>query len=212
MRVGMVLAAAAAIAGVGASAARANVYNVSLTGQVANFLNFQVVSGHTLFDEHYLPLSGLDSSNAITVFQGDEIDATVTLDQALTVPASQVRTDLLLFLMGSAFPSINTGVTGTLTLMDGGSTVAQFGYASTTSSQLSNFAALLPPDNHAYTFDSFTDDFTIYDLSQPATLDGAAFDYTLLSNVPEPSTWIMMLLGLGLIGAALRLRPSAALA
>ena len=193
------MTAAAAIGGT----AHATAYTLNLTGSVGDMQTYTFGTGHADYAEAYLPLSGLDSSNAITATQGDTVDATVTFDQALVMPASQLHTDFLLYLTGSAFPSENTGVAGTFTLYDGAAVVGQFAYGSTTSNQLSNYAALFPPSNGAYTITSFTDDFTVGSLPQSAVLDGAAFSYALVS-VPEPATWTMLLVGLGGLGAVLR--------
>ena len=65
-------------------------------------------------------MSGLDASNAITVSQGDVINSTVTLDASYTIPTSYSHTYFLQYLTGSAFPSENTGSTGTITFFNAG--------------------------------------------------------------------------------------------
>jgi hypothetical protein len=103
-------------------------------------------------------------------------------------------------------------VSGTFTLYDGASIVGQFGYGSTTGNELSNYAALTPPNNGAYTITSFTDDFTVTMLPAQATLDSAAFNYALVSSAPEPATWAMLILGVAMIGFATRRRNGGGLA
>jgi hypothetical protein len=196
----------AAVAALIAGQAQATTFDVSLTGQVSNFSEAQFNFDGLHFDQFSLPLSGLDGTDAITVSQGDMINATVTLDMPYTIPASMVRTDFLLFLTGSSFPSENTGVNGTFSFFDGGAPGPTFGYGSTTSNQLSSFAAIFPPNNTPITFDSFTDDFTINSLPTSATLDGSSLTYDLVSNVPEPGAWAMMLVGFGGLGMAMRSR------
>ena len=141
---------------------------------------------------------------------GDTINATVTLDGLYTVPQSQLYTNFLQFFTGSAFPSENTGVDGTFTFYNGGTQVASFSYFSTTSGSLASYTANFPPSNGAFTFDSFTNAVHINDLATPATLDGGFLFYDLVSSAaPEPATWAMMLVGLGLAGGALRARARA---
>ena len=206
------LGTAAAVAMLAAAPADATSFTLTLTGNVADFTQSQQDFGGLHFDDHFLALSGLDASNAITVAQGDTIGATVTLDTAYTIPASMVRTDLLQYFFGNAFPNENTGVTGTFNFFDGATLVRTFGYGSTTSGQLASFAAVFPPDNIAFTFDSFTNDLTITDLVTPATLDRSSFRYSLVSGgsttVPEPATWALMLAGLGAVGGVMRRRQA----
>ena len=209
------LVAASALA-LWAGQAQAATFSLNLTGVVANSQFFSFDSGGTHYDQWLLPLSGLDPSDQITVSQGDTIDATITLDQLFTIPASVQLTNIGFFLSGSAFPAINTGVTGTTTLFNGLTQVVTGSATTTTSSQLANTADFFSPNNPAFTFDSMTSSFNIYDLSQSATLNNAAISYTLFSPsavaVPEPGTWAMMLIGLGGLGAAMRSRRKAAVA
>lgn len=203
------LAALAALT-IAASGAHAATYTVTQTGAIADFQASQFDFGGNHYNRFILPLSGLDSSNAFTVSQGDSIDATVTLDGAYTIPQSQLYTNILQIFTGSAFPNENTGVDGTFTFFDGLTQVASFGYSSTTSGDLASYAANFPPNNGAFTFDSFTNDLVINTLATPATVDGGYFFYDLVSHaVPEPATWAMMLVGLGMVGGAMRSRGAA---
>jgi len=185
-----------------ASQAQATTFTVNLTGDPANFGASQVYAFGLRFDEHYLQLSGLDTSNAITVSQGDQIDSTVTLASQYTIPTSVVRTDILEYLTGNTFPSENTGVSGTFTFFLAGNSVNVFNYSSSTSNQLASFAAVFPPNNGSFAFDSFTNDLTITNLPGAATLDGAAFNYALVTTAPELSTWAMLTLGFAGLGFA----------
>jgi len=182
-------------------AAQADTYQLYLFGDALSF--GPEWCGGALCQGFSLPLSGLDSTNPITVVQGDILDVTVTLDQAKTIPTSPYYTNLLLFLNGSTFPAENTGVNGTFTFYLNDAVVNVFSYGSTTSQALASYAAVFPPYNGSFTFDSFTDDFTINTLGTPATLDSSRFEYDLVSSaVPEPSTWAMMLLGFAGLGIA----------
>ena len=198
---------AAAMLGMLAVPAYATSFTVDLAGDTTAFSNSQVDFGGLHFNSFFLTLSGLDASNAITVALGDTIHTTLQFNNLLTMPASAVRTDMLLYFFGSAFPSQNTGVDGTFQLFDGTTLVNTFSYSSSTSGQLAAFAAIFPPNNTAMTFDSLVSDFTINTLATPATLDGSAFQYSLVSNaVPEPATWAMLISGFGAAGAMMRLR------
>ena len=190
-----------------AGQAQAASFDLNLSGSTSGFSESQSDFAGLHFDAFDQPLSGLDGTNAITISQGDLINATVTLDGPYTIPASQVRTDLLLYLFGSTFPVEDTAVSGTMTFFNGGATVGVFNFSSSTSSQLASFAALFPPENGAITFDSFRDNLTVDSLATPATLDGATFRYDLVSTAaPEPQSWALMMVGVGGMGAALRTR------
>jgi len=188
--------------------ASAVTFDLTLSGQTANFLNFQQDCCGNHYNQFLLTLSGLDSSNAITISQGDTINATVTLDTAFTVPASTAFTDYNLSLSGSAFPAQNTATgNGTFTLFNAGSIVASFGIGASTSGAIAGAGDLFPPNSGELTFDSFTAVFEITDLATPATLDGSLLLVSAadpISPTPEPATWAMMVSGFGLVGFALR--------
>ncbi len=192
--------AAVSVVAITLGSAHASVYTVDLTGMISDFSETTFNSGGSHYDRFILtPLSGLDSSNAITVSQGDTINSTVTLDNPYFIPTSPSYTNILQFFTGSSFPSENTEVQGTFDFYDGGSLVGSFTYLSTTSNSLASYAANFPPNNAGFTFDSFTNDFQITTLGIPATLDGSYFFYDLV-QVPEPSA--LALFGAGLVGFA----------
>jgi hypothetical protein len=194
-----------------ASQASATTYSLDLTGDTSGFTESMFEFNGSHYDEFSLALSGLNSSNAITVSQGDTIESTVDLNAIYTIPASQQHTDFLQYLTSSTFPNENTGVDGTFNLYDLGVEVASYGYSSTSSGILASYAALFPPQNGAIQFDSFTNDLTINDLATPATLDGSSFEYALVSpGVPEPASWALMLVGFGVTGGLVRRRAARA--
>lgn len=197
--------AALAMTALGASPALAVNYTLDLTGAVADFQFFEGDSFGLHFEQYYLPLNGLDSSNAFVVEQGDTIFATVTLDASVAVPLSEVRTDLLHFYFGTDFTGSETIVSGTFNFYDGAALVNSFYYASSTNFALAAFAAVFPPFNGAFTFDSYTNEMLIEVLDAPATLDSSVFTYSLVSNaVPEPASWALMIGGFAMVGTALR--------
>lgn len=200
--------AAAVAALMMAGPAQAATFELSLSGTVGGFSQTSFDSGAAHYDSFYQALTGVDASHAIMVSQGDIIDATVTLDGLYVIPASQNHTDILLYLLGSAFPALSTSNSGTFTFYNGAHQVAEFGFVSTTANQLSSYAALFSPSNGPLGFDSFTDKVTIDALGVSATLDGAALSYALVS-VPEPATWALLILGLGIVGVAQRRRRGA---
>ena len=202
------LLSAAILAGGSTASQAGNTFNLTLTASVSDFSESQFDSGGQHYDRFSVSLSGLNSDNAFTVSQGDTINNTVTFDSEYTIAASEDHTNLLQELTGSTFAFEDTGVSGTMNFYDHGVLVASLDYDSTTSGELASYAVLFPPDNTALTFDSFTNDFTIYQLADSALLDGSDFFYDLVSDinpVPEPGTLAILVAGLAGLGAA-RLR------
>jgi len=210
-RIWVSVAGLAAVMGAAGAPASAAVVDLSLTGSASGFSEsqFDFLGAH--FDQFTAILASDDFP--VTVSQGDTVNTTVTFDGLVSIPASQIRTDLVQNLSSETFPAENTEVAGTYDFYDGATLVESFSFDSTTSGALSTFTPLFPPANVAFSFDSYTDDFTVVTLPTPATLDNGYFSYSLLSTaVPEPAAWTLMLLGLATIGAALRGRRRGVLA
>lgn len=199
------LAVTAAGAGAQAGTQAANVYNLALTGAVAGFTEGTIESDGYHFDQFSVWLNSTDFP--VTVAQGDTVNTTVTFDGLVTIPLSQIRTDLVQYLGGDNFPSVNAQVDGAYTFYNGETFVATYGFTSTTSGGLATFAALFPPANGAFSFDSFTDNFVVTSMSTPGEFTRSSFTYSLVSDaVPEPAGWALMILGFGAAGAMLRRR------
>ena len=199
-----ILAAVAVLGAGAASQSHAAAFNLSLAGDPSAFSESTFLFNNGSYDEFSLNLTGLDSSNAITVSQGDTISSTVTLSSEYTIGTAPGHTDILQYFYGTGFTGAGTGVDGTFNFYDAGNLVASFGYSSSTSGALASYAANFPPGNPAFTFDSFTNDLNINNLDAPATLDSSQFVYALVTPVPEPTTWAMMMMGVGAAGLMLR--------
>lgn len=203
-----------------AGSAQATTFNLDLTGALANGGKGMTDIGTSHYDLYSLTFDGLDESNAFTVMQGDKINATVTLDGLLTIPASVTRTYFAFFLEGDGdFPSENTLVSSNFTINNGSNIVLSQAGGSSTSGFLAATTDIYPPDNGMITFDSFNVSFTINTLMTPASVHRAVFEYGLVNDnananaaVPEPASWALMLLGFGGLGAALRSQRKTAFA
>jgi hypothetical protein len=198
------LSAAGALA---SPVAHATTYNLTLTGSVADFTESVFSIGPVNFDSFLFPLSGLDSSNELSVMAGDTINSTVTFDQPLTIPGSQYRTDIAHYYFGNftISPPSDVSASGTVTFFDGATPVATFSWGGTGAASVVGVTILFKPDNGPLTFTSFTDSLTIGAIPLPqtfVTLDSSDFYYALGSTaVPEPPAWTMLLAGFGGMGA-----------
>ncbi len=188
-----------------AGSAHAAVFNLNLTGTISNGNFSNQTIGATHYDQWFL---GLDGLTPFQIAVGDTVNATVTLDHSFTVPASVQLTTFTFFLFGNSFPAIPTGTSGVAqTFVDAGTPTTSTCGATTTSSQLA--AGCVYPSGVPITFDTFSTSFTIDTLATQADIDRSAILYTLFSPaaaVPEPASWALMLVGFGLVGAAMRRR------
>ncbi len=185
---------------IGAMPASAATLILNLTGTVSqgNYSSQEI--GNTHYDQWVLSLAGLNSGNAVTVSNGDIINATILLDQIFTIPPSVDLTSFAFIVSGITFPAIDTGTSGTTDFFVGVVPGPSRAGGTTTNSQLANDATFFPPDNVAIPFDRVQSNFTITTLSQPVTLDQSLITYTLFRPVPEPHTFALLLGGLGLLG------------
>jgi hypothetical protein len=194
-----------------AGSAQATVHNINLSGVVADgFYHPPFTIGATTFSQWSIGLSGLDGMNTLEVAQGDIVNVTVTLDQLFTVPASGILTSFGLGLGGQVFPVGDTATANNVFDFFNGMALVKSGNSGsvTSSGQIPAVVIFFPPDNTAFSFDSLFASFEISDLSAPATLDYSVMSYTLFNPaaVPEPTTWAMMIIGFGGVGALMRRR------
>ena len=190
---------------------QAATFDVGFAGLVDDGVFASWTDGTTHYDQWTL---GLTTDSPFTVSPGDSVNATITLDRSVTIPASVSLTSFLFGLQAApkSFPGGDTGTSGTTTFLLGGAEVLSAGGGTGSSGWIPNGITLSPPDNGAITFDSVVSNFTITTLSAPATITGALAYYTLFSPapVPEAETYAMMIAGLGMLGAVARRRKSVA--
>jgi len=193
--------------------------NFDFTGNIESSSPYGLDLGSTHYDMYWLNLSM--NSDPVTVNSGDTINATVTLDKPLTIPASVSYTYLGLYLTTSTgyYPNIKTSAIGGTIDFYNQSTVPFMTESlndTGTESQIVPSIVFNPPANGTITFDSlkYTGSLAqLTDVSDPDNpeasslyIDGGMLHYQLTHNdansvVPEPSTLFLFgIAGLGLLG------------
>jgi hypothetical protein len=157
-----------------------------------------------------LSLTGFDASNPVSVGVGDTINATVTLDQSITVPTppASYLSWVQLNLSGQSFPPFDTATTGGSAAFFNNGVAGLTGSTNcSTSESLASCALFSGADRSSLTFDTMTMSYTVGTLGdylpggQSVNLDQGEISYTVFTTaVPEPETFAMMLAGLGLMG------------
>lgn len=187
--------------------AQAATYILNLTGTVSSGTTASVDAFGFRFDFFNIALSGLDP---LTLEVGDTIEATITLDQSLTVPSAFTRNQVDFILLNSAGGSTTTGTDGTTELFDGGATIAFQSSGSGSSNQVVN--SYLNFAGTSFSFDTVQSNFTITDLGDASlSVDYPLLRYVLVNPVapvPEPATWALMIVGFGAVGSSMRRRRS----
>ena len=184
--------------------AQATVFDLNLTGTVANATTSSFDIGATHYDRWILSLDGL---TPFTLAQGDEIKVNVQLDQSVTIPGATTLMVTTLALESILNEPVATD--GTVQFFNGGAA----GSSWTGSSLGALVGSYVGAGATPVTFDQLFADFTVTQLSDPsADVTGSLLYYTLFSpapGAPEPATWAMMLAGFGLAGSLLRRRSVA---
>ena len=157
MRVFPQIALAAALC-VATVSTQATTHGLTLAGIIGDGVSSSYDFNTTHYDQWSLGLSGLDSGNAINVDVGDVINATITFDSSLTIPASIDLTWVELSLRGSSFPHGDTATgNGEITFFNG--SVAGITATGGNCSTMDSFPICWtwsPPDNGPITFDKVT--------------------------------------------------------
>ena len=196
-----------------APAAHATVYTLNLTGTVADTAYNTFMANGTTYQTGSLDL-GLGAYAPITLDNGDELQVTISLDGAFTVPGT---VDGYQFL-GINFNDLpaNTGPTvlpsppapevstGTMTF-SGGAGAPSGAVGTNCGNCVTNLYGASGPVSSF----SFTEDFgdnTIQSLVTPYTFNDVSLSYQVNGSVPEPASWALMILGMGGLGAVARRR------
>lgn len=192
-----------------AAPAAAATFDLNLTADPANLVTGTFTIGPDTYRTGELATS---TFAPFTISQGDIIRTVLTLTAPLTVPGSMEQLFGLNFWQGSyGSPHGNASTAGTLTFSySGGST----GLVSDTlpggcGNCLTAISGNVP--GGPFTFDQLIVEQTITTLDDPFTIDNATFSYQLRDwvIVPEPATWMTLILGFAVIGSAMRRRPGA---
>jgi hypothetical protein len=212
------LMAASALA-LGAGGAHAATFTVDLTGDASTASHFDTISPGSEDVGDTLSLTGLDDTNAFTVYQGDTINGTIKLTNGtLTLHQAGSFSAADLFLTGGADQDTQASTTVTFLLagvaVDTGSDLA----GTRTDLALGASYGANHPD---ITFDEIEFSSTVTILGTPdatppipgvpTTVNGAFLNLQAITNtpiaaVPEPASWALMLVGFGGLGVMLRRR------
>lgn len=204
---GVCTATALAIVGMAAPAA-ATVYNLSLTGTVANETtgSFDVGGGVTLGFGKLI----LDGFTPFTIASGDTVNIDVTLDGPFTVPISVASPGFGQFFGVNIFGTNESGPTGasnTGSVLFSGLTPANLQNPQTGACGNCLSVLLSQPVGPEFSFTGLHSTSDIAGVFAPFDLTGASISYQVtLAAVPEPGTWTLMIAGFGLVGAAVRRR------
>jgi hypothetical protein len=176
--------------------AHADTEAFNLTGSLAGFQYVPASNG----ESGYIPLSGVNST---VVSPGDTLSISVALDGPLAVPAGTDFSYVAVDFSGPDFDGTPVSLSDDLTFYRSGVEVAAFsGTYSSTSSQLATDAIFF---NQPLYFDSLTATSQVLTLDAPVTVTGASLSVGAYNNgVPEPSTWFLMIAGIGGVGLMMR--------
>ncbi len=196
------LAGLTLVAALAAGAAHATVYTLSLTGTVADGTTGSFVSGGSTYYTYYLDL-GLGAASPFTIVQGDEIQATITLDTPLVVPASPGGYQFVGVNFNGAVAPDGVSTVG-MDTFSGGTGISSSPMGTNCGNCLSGVYG--QPGPGSFSFSSLYADTTIETLTTPFLVDDVTLTYQVNTGpVPEPAAWTLMLIGVGAVGGSARL-------
>lgn len=175
-------------------------YTLNLTGNVSAFAETSsgIMSGGIQYTDWTLQLQS--TGLPITVQQGNNVIATVTLNQSYTIPPPGSLTIFTFDLTGPTTPTGYTETSETTSFYNMGSLVASESASAGASGQLAS-AFFWPSNNGAITFNKITTDFTVATLDAQTTFTTAQMVYELQSPATvAPIPGAVWLLGSGLAG------------
>ncbi|CAM3302697.1 hypothetical protein SPAN111604_15080 [Sphingomonas antarctica] len=205
------MAGALAVMGL-AGPASATVYNLSLTGSIANETSgsFNAAGGATL---GYGTLI-LDGFTPFSIASGDGVNIDLALDGPFTVPLSVASPGYGQFFGVNLFGANNSGPTGasnTGSVLFNGLMPANL--PNPRDGGCGNCISLLlfQPVGPEFSFTGLQSSTNVDGVFAPFDLTGASISYqvTLGAAVPEPAPWALMIGGFGVVGGAMRRRPRA---
>lgn len=192
-----------------AAPAAATTHILNLTGTVANTTFNTFSSGASNFRTANLLL---DPFTPFTLAEGDDIQATITLDSAFFVPSSGEQLFGINFFDANGEsppgPEGSTNNLGTVTFSLGGGPTTRTG-GDITDGACSNCLSAITgaSPGAAFSFDGLGLNETVTGLTSSFDVGQVTISYQLrdlAGGVPEPATWAMMIGGMGFVGFARR--------
>jgi len=172
----------------------------------------------SIYTDFSLTLNSVNgvSASSFSVAQGDNIEATISFNPAasIAIPPDAVFTTVGILLESADFDGTDTGTSNGFAsaTLGGVAAAGQSAFGScTTSGQLCD-PGLYVAGVTNFAFDTYTTQFTVSTLDAPANITGAdLYAYTQLPAVPEPQTYALLAIGLGMLfWLAVRRRTGAA--
>lgn len=187
-------------------------YNVNLNVLMANttFSSREFISAidgrHYRTDIWQANPSGLSSSNALTLRQGDVVNLAMNLDRVFTFPAASSSSQYLHIMIAGA-AVIDFDISATIQTFNEGLANATFNFRSSGNAfgpvvNFSMFAGSMP-----VSFDRVVSSFYVNSISQLNVLSSSSAYWGVTTPIPEPGTFLLMVGGVAAFWASTRNRP-----